>query len=50
MLAGTNCFKDREKKENQDPRFFVLSYCDRLVMNLCQKCDSSMTKYLRALQ
>lgn len=34
------CFKDTEKKESQDSHFFLLSYCDRLVINLCQRSDS----------
>ena len=40
MLVGRlNVFTDREKK-TQDSHFFLLSYCDRLVINLCQRSDS----------
>lgn len=40
MLVGRlNVFTNREKK-TQDSHFFLLSYCDRLVINLCQRSDS----------
>lgn len=38
MLVGRlNVLKTEKRNKTQDDHFFLLSYCDRLVINLCQK-------------
>lgn len=41
MIVGRlNVLKIEEKNKIQDPHFFLLSYCDRFVINMCQKSDA----------